>query len=437
MASLAMRVLAQGERVPLLLDEQGLPLFYPTLFATTQLRNAGAAVNTIRNALTHIQVLLRWEAQERRNLVDEFTSGKFLSLPDIVSLRDFAKLDMRHVGARENTEVRSGNAVVFSDARVGPAVARPSVTQRVAYNRITTIADYLEFVGGVIIQHRNSAELAHALAEMGKRIRKHRPRGSKHGLVQTPVEKSPDPGVVKRLREVIAIGSDENPFSDPTIQLRNAIIIELYRVTGMRTGELLSLWVEQFHLGHEPSVSVRRNHDDVHDPRAYQPTSKTKERMLPISDELAKLVQHYILEVRARIPGARRHPYVFVSHKAGKTFGRPLSKNGLYRVIERVSAVAPELAGMHPHALRHHMNYALSLAIDQHNAASRSNDAEQIIREGREQDIRAHLNGHRNKESGKVYNERHIREQADKAMRLLGSALARNNDKKVGDEGKR
>ena len=333
--------------------------------------------------------------------------------------------------------MRSGNVVAFSDARVGPTVARPSVTQRVAYNRMTTIADYLEFLGGVIIQHRNSAEFAHDLAEMGKRIRKHRPRGSKHGLIQTPVEKSPDPGVVKRLREVIAIGSDENPFSDPTIQLRNAIIIELYRVTGMRTGELLSLWVEQFHLGHEPSVSVRRNHDDVHDPRAYQPTSKTKERILPISDELAKLVQHYILEVRARIPGARRHPYVFVSHKAGKTFGRPLSKNGLYRVIERVSAVSPELAGIHPHALRHHMNYALSLAIDQHNAASRSNDAEQIIREGREQDIRAHLNGHRNKESGKVYNERHIREQADKAMRLLGSALARNNDKKVGDEGKR
>ena len=103
-----MRVMNQGERVPLLLDDQGLPLFYPTLFATAQLRNAGAAVNTIRNALTHIQVLLRWEMQEGRNLVDEFTGGTFLSLPDIVSLRDFAKLDMRYVGAREDTEVRSG-----------------------------------------------------------------------------------------------------------------------------------------------------------------------------------------------------------------------------------------------------------------------------------------------------------------------------------------
>lgn len=437
MSSLVIRVMSQGERAPLLLDHQGLPLFYPTLFATAQLRNAGAAVNTIRNALTHIQVLLRWETQEGRNLVDEFTSGALLSLPDILSLRDFAKLDMRYVGAREGTGGRSGKVVALSDARIGPMVARPSVTQRVAYNRMTTIADYLEFLGGVIIQHRNSAELALDLAEMCKRIRKHRPRGSKHGLIETPADKSPDPGVVKRLREVIAIGSDENPFSDPTVQLRNAVIIELYRITGMRTGELLSLWVEQFHLGHEPSVSVRRNHDDVLDPRAYQPTSKTKERVLPISDELAKLVQHYILEVRARIPGARRHPYVFVSHKVGKTLGRPLSKNGLYRIIERVSVVSPELAGIHPHALRHHMNYALSLAIDQHNAASLSNDAEKIIREGREQDIRAHLNGHRNKESGKVYNERHIREQADKAMRLLGSALPRKNDTKVGDEGKR
>lgn len=432
-----MRVMAQGERAPLLLDEQGLPLFYPTLFATAQLRNAGAAVNTIRNALAHIQVLLRWEASEGRNLVDEFTSGRFLSLPDILSLRDFAKLDMRHIGADNPHVADVSNVIDFVAAQVAPRAARPSVTQRVTYNRMTTIAEYLEFLGGVIIQHRNSTELAHDVAEMVKRVRKHRPRGSKHRLVATPAEKSPDPSVVKRLRDVTAIGSDENPFRDPAVQLRNVIIIELYRATGMRTGELLSLWVEQFQLGHEPTVTVRRNHDDVHDPRTYQPTSKTKERMLPISDELAKLVQHYILEVRARIPGARRHPYVFVSHKAGKAFGKPLSKNGLYRIIERISAASSELAGIHPHALRHHMNYALSLAIDEHNAASRSNDVEQIIREGREQDIRAQLNGHRNKESGKVYNERHIREQADKAMRLLGSALACKNGKKVGDEGKR
>jgi hypothetical protein len=50
-------VLGGGERVPMLHDAQGLPLLYPTLFATTQLRNAAAAVNTIRNKLVDIVVL--------------------------------------------------------------------------------------------------------------------------------------------------------------------------------------------------------------------------------------------------------------------------------------------------------------------------------------------------------------------------------------------
>jgi hypothetical protein len=34
-------VLSGGERVPMLHDEHELPLFYPTLFVTSQLRNAG------------------------------------------------------------------------------------------------------------------------------------------------------------------------------------------------------------------------------------------------------------------------------------------------------------------------------------------------------------------------------------------------------------
>lgn len=56
---MSVHVFAEGERVPMLHDEQGIPLFYPTLFATSQLRNAGAAVNTIRNKLADLVVLHR------------------------------------------------------------------------------------------------------------------------------------------------------------------------------------------------------------------------------------------------------------------------------------------------------------------------------------------------------------------------------------------
>ncbi|WP_179948181.1 hypothetical protein [Luteimonas chenhongjianii] len=92
MARLSIHIVSGGERVPLLHDASGVPLFYPTLFATTQLRNAGAAVNTIRNKWTDIVVLMRWAHSQGRDLVEEFTIGRWLTLADIVSLRDFAKL---------------------------------------------------------------------------------------------------------------------------------------------------------------------------------------------------------------------------------------------------------------------------------------------------------------------------------------------------------
>lgn len=72
MPILSVHVLGEGERVPMLHDELGLPLFYPTLFATSQLRNDGAAVNTIRNKLADLIVLMRWERQHARDLIEEF-----------------------------------------------------------------------------------------------------------------------------------------------------------------------------------------------------------------------------------------------------------------------------------------------------------------------------------------------------------------------------
>lgn len=54
---LSVHVMQGGERVPMLHDERGLPLFYPTLFVTSQLRNAGVAVNSIRNKLADLIVL--------------------------------------------------------------------------------------------------------------------------------------------------------------------------------------------------------------------------------------------------------------------------------------------------------------------------------------------------------------------------------------------
>lgn len=139
MSRLSVHVLSGGERVPMLHDEQGLPLFYPTLFATSQLRNAGAAINTIRNKLADIVVLLRWEKQQRRDLNSEFAQGDFLSIADVVSLRDFAKLDMRdHAATSSDTALFKGRGVDFLESRVAASHAQAGVGGQQYYNRLSS-----------------------------------------------------------------------------------------------------------------------------------------------------------------------------------------------------------------------------------------------------------------------------------------------------------
>ncbi|WP_242527103.1 hypothetical protein [Pseudomonas orientalis] len=40
-----------GERLIVLVDESGMPLFYPALYVTVHLRGRSLALNTIQNAL--------------------------------------------------------------------------------------------------------------------------------------------------------------------------------------------------------------------------------------------------------------------------------------------------------------------------------------------------------------------------------------------------
>ena len=440
MPMLSVHVLGEGERVPMLHDGQGVPLFYPTLFSTSQLRNTGAAVNTIRNKLADLVVLLRWEQDNGRDLITEFGSGRFLTVADIVSLRDFAKLDMRDLRSVENiAKERNDGVVDFLEARVASSLAQATIGGQQHFNRISTFADYLEFAASVVTQHQNSSKTAQEIARMARTIRKHRPRGLAKQRDDDSDLRSPPSELVERFMAIGAEGDSRNPFRHPEVQLRNAIIFGLLRHTGMRRGELLSLRLDQIDLGHEPHVWVRRNQDDKHDSRRYQPVAKTKERPLPLPEMLANQIDRYMLKVRPKIGPARRHPYLLVAHKKGSTWGKPLSASALSsQIFSRMRAVDPAFEAIHPHAFRHHFNYELSVSIDEHNAKSRSTENAEAspISEAKELDVRAFLNGHRNKASGATYNRRHIREASDKAARQVqaGRTKSSDNAKEDGDD---
>ncbi|HEX7323953.1 MAG TPA: site-specific integrase [Rhodanobacteraceae bacterium] len=438
--NLSVRVLQGGERVPFLLGVDGVPLFYPTLFETAKLRNGGAAVNTIRNKLEDIEVLLRWEAANDRNLLTEFKSGQMLALADVVSLRDFCALDMRYVGKVASPPGAARN-VTWLEARVTSVAPAPRVSQAQQYNRLSTIADYVEFTASVVTQHRGRPEDFTAIARMASQIRHHRPRGFAGFGDDDPNAKSPPPEVVDRFMAAMAVDNPQNPFRSPTLRLRNAIIFGLLRWTGMRRGELLSLRLDQLDLGEEPRVRVHRNQDDKADCRPHEPVTKTKERPLPIPEELAEQIQDYVLNVRAKIDSALKHPYLFVSQRKGPTYGHPLSLSALgSRIVPKARSVASEFAPIHPHAFRHHFNYELSVKIDAHNAEVRARPEDQTLKpisETEELDMRAFLNGHRSVASGQFYTRRHVREQADRAVRMVQlETTSATTTRQVDDESK-
>ena len=52
--------LASGERLPLLVGEQGIPLFEPTLFVLSEVRGRNRSANTIASVLRSLMVFYRF-----------------------------------------------------------------------------------------------------------------------------------------------------------------------------------------------------------------------------------------------------------------------------------------------------------------------------------------------------------------------------------------
>ncbi len=73
--------------------------------------------------LANLVVLLRWEQANGPDLITEFRNGRFLTIADEVSLRDFAKLDMRELSSIGDSEKERSVVVDFLQAQVASSQA--------------------------------------------------------------------------------------------------------------------------------------------------------------------------------------------------------------------------------------------------------------------------------------------------------------------------
>lgn len=410
-------IFSNGERYPILIEEGGVPNYWVTLYVTEKLRTTHTQ-SAIANSLAHLVHLQLWESINNRDLVGEFHQGKLLTDEDIYSIRDHCILDTRSL--KKWLKSSEKNVVKFASASTASVTPIQRVSNNHAANRLTQIAAFLCFTARTILKTQLMEEkVSNDIEAMSKSLLANKPKGSKgKGLAADPNTKAPPPKAFERILSITRESSPDNPFKSEDVKFRNAIIFEVMEATGMRAGEILALQIRDIDF-QKGTISVVRRHDAIEDPRKKQPVAKTNERVIPVNKVITNRLREYIMDKRSNIPSARKHPFLFVTHKYGEHHGKPISNSTFVnRVLKPAIAIHPELLeDITRHGFRHNFNYKLSKKIDAVNKAAKENSDIQPINEKKEIQIRKELNGWSSDQTAETYNLRHIREEADRVMK--------------------
>jgi integrase len=370
-----------------------MPDWYSTLYTTCEVRNAGKSVATQEAALNAVNVLYAFAQREGIDLVARFKAAQFLDRIECEALRNFAQ---KSFGSEARKQAA---AVALGRGKKGFVAAVPVVARQTQYMRLTYIAAFVAWLAAEILSNGDDQRTVE-IAAMRDDLLSRRPLS---GCTRDDVEDDAfTPQDNTLLTEIILAGAPRNPFR-AEVQLRNQLAIELLRTTGMRRGEALNVWVRDVDLV-KRHVSIVRRHDSKDDPRVAQPLVKTRQRSIPIGPGMVELITRY-LAVRRGVPGASKHPYLLVTHKAGPTQGQPLTKLALDQVFATVQRAEPQLSHLTPHRLRHH--FSSELARKQQETSRGLNDRENDRR------VRNYVAG-RSPEStvDAVYTQRETKRQA-------------------------
>jgi integrase/recombinase XerD len=125
----------------------------------------------------------------------------------------------------------------------------------------------------------------------------------------------------------------EQPKGTEPIALRDRALLELMYACGLRASEAISLEPGQLDL----KVGVVRVLG-----------KGSKERIVPVGRAAVQAVEVYLRRGRPALVGAREERHLFVNFRGGA-----LTRQGLYKVIERHARSAGLAGKMSPHTLRH------------------------------------------------------------------------------------
>lgn len=399
--------LTPGERISVLRDPRtGLPLFDPTVWATTELRSAGQRPNSINQALRAVAVLQRYLDSQGISLDVRLREGRFLTQAEATGLAAECSIGLRRPAA-DSTGSTKPNLIqdlaahrtqrLENKTQLVTTVKDSTASVRAHYIRqflLWKLDDYILKIGVDDARYRDLQVLAKsAIAAFAEKAPKHRDygaAGARQGLTEEAracLEAVTDPQ------------STRNPWKDHHTRVRNHLIVELFLALGIRAGELLGLRVRDISTatGH---VEVIRRTNNPEDQRSRRGEVKTRERKLKLSPKLSELLRSYLLNERRGLSAARKHEFLFVASRTGV----PLSYSALAKSFAQLRAAFPEdLGEIVAHMLRHTWNDAFSEQADHSGMAPDT-----------EKKIRSYMMGW-SEHSGMAatYTKRHTQREAD------------------------
>ncbi|OQP88185.1 hypothetical protein BTR14_01635 [Rhizobium rhizosphaerae] len=347
--------------MPFLVDNTtGIPVQAVTYWMVAERRKLNNQSRTLENELRSLIYLYLWADLNGIRVAERLATGKLFTQAELINFDDTAGLFMDELLA--SFEVEDGKR---------RERAKKTATSGEKYNRLAAFYNFLEFSSTQYLQslsHWPERVLAQSVIRdlCLKALKKLRNAcskpsdGDREGL---------ETEALIRLRAVIEIDHPENPFSLP-VRYRNFVIITLLLDLGIRRNELLGIKIGDCRLGTDGTITIHRRPDDPENRRRKRGVgSKTNARVLAIGPRIVEIVHRWIVQERAKIPGARKKSsYLFVSHDKGE----PLSESSINKMFYRLRKCVPGLPdNMTPHVMRHTWNDAFSTTSDENGIAEK------------------------------------------------------------------
>jgi integrase len=269
-----------GDQLPILLDENGLPVPLPSEFVLGR-RVLGA--NTLVRNLRELTVLYQWLSREGIDLWERISTGK----------------------AFTEAELRGGLIESLRrDQSKGRAVKKLTVTPNTFNQRLTTIRQYFGLLFDIYLGSIPHDDMRY------ERIRDQKMRTiswlDSSFISAPPKNASQQKGLTQKqarfLVRCLDPEKDEIFGRDPAVRFRNYVSVMIMLNYGLRPGELLSLLVEDIEFGAISAIRVTRRPPNPNDKRRPRPQIKRNGRVLPIDNAmLAKRIDEYIMKWRDKL----------------------------------------------------------------------------------------------------------------------------------------